>query len=79
MIFWILNLTLTQKWSSNVEAQCGLGSWMMSKGELSFHRPCFDYDLELVQIVRYRLDVNNYSHRFPSAFKYVNTFKIRQN
>ena len=57
MIFWILNSMLTQKWLSNVEAQCGLGSWMMYKGELSFHRTWFDYDLELVWIFSCTFDV----------------------
>ena len=51
---------------------------MMYKGELSFHRSCFDYDSELVWIFNYTLDVKNYSHRFPSAFKYENAFQKQQ-
>ena len=51
---------------------------MMYKGELSFHRTWFDYDLELVWIFSCTLDVKNYSHRFPSALEYENTFQKQQ-
>ena len=49
---------------------------MMYKGELSFHRTWFDYDLELVWIFSCTLDVKNYSHRFPSALEYENSTQL---
>ena len=46
---------------------------MMYKRELSFHLFMFRLRFRASFDFRYTLDVNNYSHRFHSAFKDVNT------
>ena len=46
---------------------------MMYKGELSFHLFMFRLRFRASFDFRYPLDVNNFSHRFHSAFKDVNT------